>query len=67
MSERVTLNAKAHPAAGTDRPGEFVCSECGRRCTRGPSGVEYGHSAGHHAQHRCSQRPSCVDAARQDA
>lgn len=44
--------------------GEFVCRECGNRCTRGPTGVEYGHERGRGtpgSHKRCSRRPVHVD------
>jgi hypothetical protein len=50
-----------------DAPGEFICplSEggCGLRCTRGPSGIEYGHArhlrdSYHYDGERCSRRPA---------
>jgi hypothetical protein len=43
--------------------GEFRCPDCGNRCTRGPSGTEYGHardtSSGN--AERCPRRPDSVD------
>ena len=57
MSERALTTARGQMTDDHD-PGEFRCDECGNRCTRGPNGVEYGHSAGHHTgTERCSQRP----------
>jgi uncharacterized Zn finger protein (UPF0148 family) len=48
-----------------DEPGTFWCPECGARVTRGPTGVEYGHRAGHAPDkndgERCSRRPAMVD------
>lgn len=43
---------------------EFRCPECGCRCTRGPSGTEYGHQRGRGSTgtgERCSRRPDTVD------
>ena len=48
-----------------DEVGEFWCPDCGKRVTRGPDGVERGHSAGHEPNRgggeRCSRRPATVD------
>jgi len=44
-----------------DSPGEFYCPECGRKCTRGPSGTEYGHRRARRREERCSRRPESVD------
>lgn len=47
--------------ADTDEPGEFTCPDCGRRCTRGPSGTEYGHAKSNtsgHGQGTCPRRPA---------
>jgi uncharacterized Zn finger protein (UPF0148 family) len=48
-----------------DEPGTFWCPSCGARVTRGPTGVEYGHRAGHEPDkndgERCSRRPAVVD------
>lgn len=43
--------------------GEFRCPDCGNRCTRGPSGVEYGHARGtaNGSDERCPRRPKSVD------
>ena len=38
-----------------DGPGTFRCPKCNYQCTRGPSGIEYGHSE------RCLRRPDGVD------
>lgn len=49
-------------AAESDQPGEFYCPECGRQCSRGPSGTEYGHdNGGETGTSRCSRRPRVVD------
>lgn len=44
---------------------ESVCSECNRKCTRGPDGTEYGHSRGSMVRggrgDRCPRRPAAVD------
>jgi len=61
--KRMSTNA----TAGQKDPGanveEFYCDECGRKCTRGPDGTEYGHRRGRDTRTpgRCSQRPECVD------
>lgn len=48
----------AGPMLTQERPGEFRCPECGARCTRGPDGVEYGHTRGHTgATELCPRRP----------
>ena len=45
--------------------GTFWCPRCGARVTRGPTGVEYGHRAGHAPDkndgERCPRRPAVVD------
>jgi hypothetical protein len=45
--------------------GTFWCPRCGARVTRGPTGVEYGHRAGHAPDkndgERCPRRPAMVD------
>ena len=57
MSERALTTARGQMTDDHD-PGEFRCDECGCRCTRGPNGIEYGHSAGYYnGKDRCSQRP----------
>jgi len=59
-----------------DAPGEFVCplreGGCGLRCTRGPSGIEYGHArtprdSRPYDGERCPRRPPAeqVDPQRQ--
>lgn len=50
------------PTLLQEGPGEFRCEECGRRCTRGPDGTEYGHERGHTTNKvRCSRRPDVCD------
>lgn len=50
------------PVLSQEGTGEFRCKECGRRCTRGPDGTEYGHQRGHNrATERCPRRPSKCD------
>ena len=48
-----------------DEPGTFWCPSCGARVTRGPTGVEYGHRAGHEPSknngERCVRRSAVVD------
>jgi len=48
-----------------DEPGTFWCPDCGARVTRGPTGVEYGHRAGHEPDknngERCVRRSAVVD------
>jgi len=59
MSKRVDATPEMGPMLTQDRPGEFRCDECGRRCTRGPDGTEYGHARGHvSTAELCSRRPS---------
>ena len=45
--------------------GELRCPDCGARVTRGPTGVEYGHRAGHEPDkndgERCARRSAVVD------
>ena len=52
--------------ANNGEPGPFRCPECGCQCTRGPSGVEYGHANSTWAKTgvRCPRRPECVDSQR---
>lgn len=41
---------------------EFVCPVCNCNVTLGPSGLEYGHSRGHHnGKEKCPCRPAGVD------
>ena len=48
-----------------DEPGTFWCPDCGARVTRGLTGVEYGHRAGHEPAknngERCVRRSAVVD------
>lgn len=51
------------------RAGEFICSDCNRRCTRGPSGTEYGHARGTElgsGRGDCPRRPDGVDPTKPD-
>lgn len=47
-------------------PGEFRCPECNCRCTRGPSGTEYGHAdrGSRDGNKRCKNRDPAVDSSR---
>lgn len=48
----------------TDGDGEFFCEDCNRRCTRGPSGTEYGHARGNERGadvEDCPRRPDSLD------
>lgn len=53
------------PILSQEGTGEFRCEECGRRCTRGPNGTEYGHAIGNQSgKERCSERPAECDPTR---
>lgn len=59
MSKSPAPNARDGPLLMQEGPGEFRCPECKSRCTRGPSGVEYGHERGlRGSRDKCSRRPS---------
>ena len=60
-----SVGGASGPMLMQDGRGEFRCDECGRRCTRGPDGVEYGHIRGHRShEDRCSRRPDVCDPTR---
>jgi len=44
-----------------DEAGEFRCPECGRKCTKSPTGAEYGHERSRGAKERCPRRSESVD------
>lgn len=60
---KIVVDPQGGPDLSCDGPGEFRCDECGSRCTRGPSGVEYGHgrAVSHGKAVRCSRRPDVCD------
>lgn len=64
---RYTRESEDYVDPNGDEPGEFVCPAdeggCGRRCTRGPSGTEYGHARTERDNRatdggRCPRRPA---------
>lgn len=59
MSKRLDATPEMGPMLSLEGPGEFRCDECGARCTRGPSGTEYGHRRNHGRDEPvCPRRPS---------
>jgi hypothetical protein len=57
------------PRLRADKSREFRCSECGKRCTVGTDGTEYGHERGsgtNNDRPRCSERPEAVDPVRSE-
>jgi DNA-directed RNA polymerase subunit RPC12/RpoP len=55
------LTSDAIDPDGTES-GMFWCPDCGKRVTRGPSGIEYGHRRGmERGEERCERRPATVD------
>ena len=58
------LESDAVDPDGTE-PGTYWCPDCGARVTRGLTGVEYGHRAGHEPDknngERCVRRSAVVD------
>jgi len=53
------MSKSVRPRQIPDTAGEFICPECDRKCTKAPSGTEYGHDrgrAGENYRGRCSRR-----------